>query len=456
MPWTVDYSIPAMTAAAGFGKVAHLPFIMDSRPGYHRLSSRFLLERGLGKWHPETRGQTTLTRRIPTPRSIKNYADWLVNFLEWAEMRKLNLTSCDYVDDIVNGYQKDMEKGKWSRDGKKLSNSTINCRVMLASELLLWMFDKGLRPKFEVVTIPVAGGNFGKKVKSEVRLGNLRENKRRLRMPSQEELILWLNSVYRNFGFTYGLMCESILTTAMRREEIACLRVDSLPEDRREWHLKDVDAPFAQQRVLITIQYGVKGQAYGEDHGDKIGPRRDIWIPMHLAERWHAYRSVKGARSAALKRRVATTSNIQEKRRRIKESVCLFLDEKTGNRISSKQLYHAWTGGMVPYRGWSPHRGRDWWSCATLMQELEERFPREKGFDETTKLHLAGAARDVIRFIIQPQLGHVNEETTMIYLQWFMDAIARNVTIGYDEELQKYAQNVYGENGASIEYPKTQ
>lgn len=442
MPWKVEYSNPQITTRAGFGKVAHLPCIFDSRPGYHRLSSRFLLERGTGKWHPETRGEG---RRPPTPQSIKNYADWLVNFLEWAELKNVDLKTCDYINDIVNGYQKAMEKGTWSRDGRKLSSATINRRVMLASELMMWMSDKGLRSEFNVVTIPVAGRSDSsypnsKLQKLEERWGKLREGKRRLRMPSEEQLVVWLNSIYRNFGSTYGLMCETILTTAMRREELACLRVDSLPEDRRDWHLKDVDAPLARQRVLIAIQYGVKGRAFGEDHGDKIGPRRDIWIPMQLAERWHAYRSGKGGRNAALKCWVNTAPSVKEKRQRIEESVHLFLDEKTGCRITAKQLYHAWTGGAVPYNGWSPHRGRDWWACATLIQELEGQFPSEKGFDESTKLHLSGAALDVIRLIIKPQLGHLDQETTMTYIQWFMDTIARNVTIRYDDELAKHAR----------------
>jgi len=410
------------------------------------------LERGTGKWHPETRGAMKSQRRPPTPRSIKNYADWLVNFLEWAELNEVDLITCDYIDDIVNRYQKNMEKGVWSRDGRKLSSATINRRVMLASELMMWMSDKGLRTRFDVVTIPVAGKSDSKyseskHKKSEERWGKLRENKRRLRMPSQKELVAWLNSVYRSYGSTYGLMCESVLMTAMRREELACLRVDSLPEDRRDWHLKDVDAPFARQRVLISIQYGVKGHDYGKDHGDKIGPKRDIWIPMQLAERWHTYRNVKGGRIAALKFWVNAAPTVKEKRQRIEDSVHLFLDEKTGCRVSANQLYHAWTGGAVPYKGWSPHRGRDWWSCATLIQELEDQFPREKGFDESTKLHLSGAAADVIRLIIKPQLGHLDEETSMTYIQWFTDTIARNVTIGYDQELAKHAGYECGDAG---------
>lgn len=42
--------------AAGFGKVAHIPAIFDSEPGYARLPSRFLIDRALGVWDPSFRG----------------------------------------------------------------------------------------------------------------------------------------------------------------------------------------------------------------------------------------------------------------------------------------------------------------------------------------------------------------------------------------------------------------
>lgn len=46
--FTVVYTDEAALVAAGYGAVSDLPCIFDSRPGYHRLGSRFLIDRGLG------------------------------------------------------------------------------------------------------------------------------------------------------------------------------------------------------------------------------------------------------------------------------------------------------------------------------------------------------------------------------------------------------------------------
>ena len=62
--------------AAGFEKVAGVPAIFDSEPGYARLPSRFLIDRALGVWDPVSRGAKPNPKR-PTRVSMKNYAHWL-------------------------------------------------------------------------------------------------------------------------------------------------------------------------------------------------------------------------------------------------------------------------------------------------------------------------------------------------------------------------------------------
>lgn len=441
MAWKVEYSDPEVTTRAGFGKVAHLPFILDSRPGYHRPSSRYLIDRGLGIWDPVTRGKG-LKGTAPTDVTIKDYADWLINFLEWAETRKVDLLTCEYAAHIQQRYQKEMLSGIWSRDGVGLSPTTVNLRVQQACDFLMWMADKGLRKPFDVTTETVfvksrrATSSVGHQgTPKEVRQGKVRQNKRRLRMPSDEQLWAWLERVYKRFGPTKGLMCEAVLLTAMRREEIACWRIDTLPLDRKDWHVNRSDAPKSEQRVLVTIRFGTKGPGYGADHGDKIGPERSLWIPLVFAERLDDYRKKKDGRSAALKRWVNSASTLAEQRRRVADSVHLFRDEDTGERLSAKQLYHAWTGVERPYKGWSPHLGRDWWACSTLWKEVQEREKLRPLRNGELEPQLESAAQTVIRLIIQPQLGHTDGDTTMIYLQWFMDQIASNLTIDYEAEI---------------------
>jgi integrase len=450
MAWKVEYSDPEVTTRAGFGKVAHLPFIMDSRPGYYRLGSRYLIDRGLAEWDPVQRGNGPRSTP-PTDQTMKNYADWLVNFLEWAEIRGIDLMTCGYTEHIHQRYQMEMLKGIWSRDGAPLSPTTVNVRVQQACDFLTWMADKGIRERFDIATEVVqvktrkATSSTGHRMQDKVvRKGKVKLKKRKLRIPTDEKLGAWLDRVYKKHGETMGLMCEMVLLSAMRREEVASLRVDTLPEHRADWHIDDAAKPKDQQRVLLTIRYGAKGRDYGTDHGDKIGPARDLWIPLVFAERLDAYRKTKTGRTAALRRWVKAATNVAEQRRRIADAVHLFLNEETGERLTSNQLYHAWTSVELPYKGWSPHLGRDWWACTTLWREVN------KGVDDDTPhaLEAMGShAMMVIRLIIKPQLGHADENTTMIYLQWFMDMIGSGLSINYEASLPDVE---FGSPGADV------
>jgi hypothetical protein len=128
---------PDKLTKAGFGKVAHVPAIFDGRPGYARLPSRFLIDRALGVWDPVFRG-TKPNPRPPSRVSIKNFGYWLCNALEWAQVRNVDLMSCDYTTVLINRYQVEMLKGIWSASGQPLSAKTVNARVDLALEFQMW------------------------------------------------------------------------------------------------------------------------------------------------------------------------------------------------------------------------------------------------------------------------------------------------------------------------------
>jgi len=57
---------PKLVAQAGFEKVAHIPVIFDSQPGYSRLPTQFLIDRALGAWDPKWRG----ARLNPQPSDV--------------------------------------------------------------------------------------------------------------------------------------------------------------------------------------------------------------------------------------------------------------------------------------------------------------------------------------------------------------------------------------------------
>jgi len=365
---------------------------------------------------------------------------WLCNFLEWADKRGVDLLTCEYVEHINGRYQTEMLQGIWSYSGKGLSPRTVNNRVSQACEYLTWLQDKNIRGPFSIPTrvTRVAGrsatsavGHHSRTVLS--RIGKVRERKRRLRMPKEADVGVWLKSVYAKFGLAFGLMAELVLKTALRRQEVACWRVDTLPKNIADWVIANPDAPHSQQAVLVTIKYGCKGRMYGTDHGDKIGPEGIIRVPLELAQRLHHY--LLSTRNTALKKWVKAGRSATEQRERLSDAVHLFMREDSGERITSKMFYNAWTGVELPFKGWCPHLGRDWWACSTLHRELEKHEHLiHSGLDVAHAL-LESASMSVIRLQIMPQLRHAQENTCLTYLQWIADTLGFNLSIEYQESL---------------------
>jgi hypothetical protein len=431
--FTVVYTDEAALVAAGYGAVSDLPCIFDSRPGYHRLGSRFLIDRGLGIWDPMGRGKSELQSAIPSKHSMRTIASRLCNFLEWADVRGVELESCEYRRDLISRYQTEMLNGQWSDFGRALAETTSNRRVDAACDYLTWMADKGRRPEFNIPTIvrnvPVRGATRSSSSttrKIEVRADRAREPDVRLTMPKDEDVGDWLARLEAHRGETIALMAELVLLTAVRREEAVCWRVDTLPLDPRDWRLTNPHAPHEEQAVIVSIRFGCKGATSGYDHGDKIGPAGEIRVPLALAEKLHAYRNKTRLR---ILRSLARRGGTLEEQARASKAVHLFLDEKTGARFLGQAFYDAWTSVSFPMRGWSPHKGRHWWACTKLWTEMcRHEHLLKSGLDVPHAL-LESSAMSVIRLQIQPQLRHCSEDMTWTYLRWIADLLDFNVSI---------------------------
>ena len=433
--FSVRFSPAGGIFATKYPALAHLPCVLDSRPGFHRLANRYLIERGLGLWTPPaSRYKNSTEPRLPTVKSMRNYAEWLANFLEWADVRSVDLATCSYSAHVAGRYQREMLQGTWSRDGKGKRPSTVNLRVQQACDFLTWMVDRGLRAPFavpyETVHINVGSatsshGHHRKQV--QVRIGKVRQARSILTMPTDEQVRLWLDSV-RHADETVALMCETILLTAMRREEVVCLRKDVLPELQSDWVVVNPLSPPAQQQLAVTIRLGTKGPTFGSDpHGDKIGPERNILVPVSLAKRWHEY--LRKTRNGAFSKRLEGVHGAKARRERSEGAVHLFLRAQDGERFTGKQLYDAWTSHDGPFAGWSPHQGRHWWACSTLWRELKKQAERIRIDNESDVAFLESTALSVIRLQIAPQLGHASESTTMIYLRWVINMIGVPVSL---------------------------
>ncbi|USX25322.1 site-specific integrase [Oxalobacteraceae bacterium OTU3CINTB1] len=452
MGFSVRYGDADKVRSAGFGRVAELPFIFDSRPGYHRVSSWYLMDRGTGDWSPTKKFESGLR---PSAASIRDYADWLINFLEWAEARSVDLIKCEYNADLIEKYQAEMISGEWSRDGAPLAGATINSRVQEACYFLTWMADQKLRPEFKVpYRRNRAGSNNYKSSDVEIkqREGKVRVNKKRLRMPNDNEIAEFTLSVYEVVGEAEGLMSETILLTALRRAEISCWRTDTLPADPRDWEIVNPNAPISRQSVRVSIRYGTKGTTYGYNCGDKIGPERDVFLPLGHAYRLNHYYNNTRNKSLA---KYISSADVKEQNNRIKKSVHLFINSD-GERIHGKALYRAWKKGNLPYKNWSPHLGRDWWACSVLLKEMEAHKELLKLPHAIASVLLTASAMTIIQLNIMPRLGHSSPETSMIYLHWISDMMGFNIVIDYEIANQEAYEKRLAEERRRIEHTQDQ
>ena len=424
----VAYPVPDILEAQGFGKVADVPFILDATLNYHQLGSRFLIDRALAQWPKPA--------RAITPISLRTIANALCNFLDWCDTRTIDPVTAEYLPVLIKRYQREMTEGIWSASGEGLSPTTVNQRVNIALELQQWAADKGLRPEVEIPTKTITRERGGKGMGGrketetmEVRRGKLRIPKRHLGMPSEEAVGAWLQRIYAKplVGATEGLMCETVLETAIRKSEVAGLRRDFLPENTEEWRIVDRSVASKHQMVFVTISYGTKGPKYGADHGDKIGPRQIIKMPMTLALRLHHYRNTERPKAVLVASKKG--KGAPEQRRIRDNAVHLFVNPRTGKRYTPSRVYDAWRSVPLPQRGWTVHLGRDFWACTTLWRAMtrqkklrEEALDRK--LDDITLELFKHDAMSVIELQIQPQLRHVSWETSMIYLQWVADRLS--------------------------------
>lgn len=429
-PFTVVYAPSDGVTAAAYPEAVGLPVIFDRRPGMQRLALRFLIDLAYAKWRfPEGFHEKAGAKR-PARKSMHATAERLANFLDWAERRTLDLHSCNYNQGIAR-YQQEMLSGVWSRHGDALAPATINVRVDVAVQYLRWMADIGERTQFDVLTKEVTQ-SYGRHDNSRrstktmvVREGRIQPKPKVLALPTKPQVIEWLNKGKELEGPTFALMAQSILRTGIRLKETVCLRVDSLPLDPADWEVVNPTQPTHLQEVVIKLEWGCKGGALWQcpNTGDELKNGRNIRVPLTLAQEWHQYRLK--ARVKAVAKRLEGLKGKQ--REELAASlVHLFLRDDDGHRWNGKALYDAWCSVPREFAGkWHPHIGRHWWACMTLWDEIQR-----LDTDGRSKENLLS----IIRTRIQPQLGHVSEETTLLYLRWVINQLGAPLVLDETDE----------------------
>jgi len=416
---------PDFVETSGYASVAHVPFLIGSDGTYLREPNRYLRERALLEWMPASDERNKFSLPYPTVTTLKNIGDKLKNFLEWCQFRNLDWRDIKYTEHLILGYQRDMDKGKWSVSRTALSPRTINQRVSEATTYLRWAAERGERPPLYIPArdtkrkISSATQTSSRRFTSRTRGGKAPERITPLHLPTPEQVGKWLSAVYSQRGYVKGLCCELIVSTAIRLRECIEWRTDTLPENPADWHVID-------DNVQVTIKYGTKGHKASPD--SIIGPSRPISIPLRMAMKLHEYRAGRRLVQQTRWARSGGTKEIRDIRRKHPSGSQLFLGEHSNCPFSSRMLRYAWSGAPLPFKGWSPHVGRHYWACTTLLDLLQQRVASlGKALNDVPGDWLTGTAQSDLVMVVRPQLGHIDPETTLLYLAW----LRKSATVQY-------------------------
>jgi hypothetical protein len=397
----------------GLSRFADVPFLVLRDMSYPDEANRFLRERALGIWHPNRREATAYGELVAlSANTIRSYANDLKSFITFTERRRLDWRSLTHAD-LLGTYDKAMSSGKLrSRGSKPLAAATINRRMAMAIEFMLWSGDKGLRSPFVVLSRRSApsgsAGRHGRRTRSggliQGRIGLHRQHPARLRLPSKEELDLWLAEVLVRSGPTLYLAIRHILNTGCRLMETALVR---------EWQVPDPETIDLHRPARMEIFYGAKGGREIDDPELKGTPRSLRFKRQHLVD-LDRFRRLRRKRTLAVFKDRNPGEPLPPQ---------LFLNERTGKPFTSQAIYRAWRNTATkPFPGWSPHLGRHTFACYTLLELLEEDAHRfQQAVQNLPRAYVVSRVEDLIRVYLRPVLGHVDEKTTELYLEWIAD-----------------------------------
>jgi site-specific recombinase XerD len=398
--------------ALGFGNVAHVPFLLSRNMDYLDECNRFLRERALGVWHPNRREATAYGRVRKLGRnSALAYGNDLKNFVSYLEVKRLEWRELSYQQ-LLDTYDSEMNAGRWRSKGKApLAPATINRRMRTAVEFLLWAGDRNHRAPFQVLrsassTKSRTRGRSWTSSQSlvESRVGIHRVHPKRLRLPTNEEILRWLAEVRTKHGRARYLACKHILQTGCRLEETALIREVQLPDPATI----DLDMP-----ARMDICYGTKGYRDPSDP-DQVGKKRTLRFNRTFLVELHNYRQL--GRKAALKRFADANPNARKPAR-------LFLDDVTGKPLSKQAIYRAWHNCKnLPFPGFSPHLGRHAFACFELLRLVNDEVRLiGKTLADMPRTQMLPRLENLISIYLMPVMGHIDEQTTELYLEWLAD-----------------------------------
>lgn len=395
---------------SGLERYHGIPFFLSKDGRYLDEVSMFLREKVVGDWTPASPNPSELAERQRLSENTAiSYGEDLKNFTTYCERRRLDVKALSYQN-LVDTYDRDMGSGKWSGRGKPLAAETINRRMRVACEYILWLADRDKRSAFRVPTktIGTAYGSSSTRRQREAitRVGQRRVDTKRLRLPSRDAIAAFNREVYVRHGRARGTAVGFIFASGCRLEEVVLVRADQIP---------DPDTVDLDKHGRIGIIYGTKG---GRVVGDtsKAGKPRHVRIRRDDLVKLHNYKEL-GRKKALRSFRKLNPGR--------PDPVQLFLDEETGSPLSRQALYRAWRRTKNrPVEGMGPHAGRHCFACYLVLDILEDEARLLKlTLPQYPQSMLRSRVEDIISTHVRPALGHVSEETTERYLDWLIDEI---------------------------------
>jgi len=398
----------------GVPKLQHVPIVICEDGNYPFEPNTYLTERCCGEWGPSDVDDPT----VLTLRSRQGVASRLCAFLRFCQQDASRDWRCmTYDEHLLGEFQPGLLKGVCSATLKPLHPSTVNAYLDEAVAFLMWAAERGHRGPFKVsvrrakISFSTGRHSHGHRSKSVSRRHGKIEvvNDALNSLPSTEDVGKWLKAVKQRAPVK-ALIFELIIRTGVRISEANQLRLTCFPDKTYEGSERWRPRWAKQGWVPVTLRYGVKGGKV--EPASMLSLRsRTIEVPIDLADRiWHYKHLIR----PHLLRRFTQSNGSKDL-----SGGRLWLGETKCQPVSNTMLYRVWTESPFCPEGWNPHDGRHFFAVERICEHARLML-RLHGRDDpanTSVGWLHGLLAGHIRLILSPLLGHVNEDTTMLYLR---------------------------------------
>lgn len=380
---------------ADFSALSHIPVVLHATGAVFSEATDYLRDRALMIWR---NGR----KKSPSAGSVRQVAYNLSNFLDWCDEMDLDWRVIERGHDAdprsLVGYARMMADGRWADDGP-ISRPTIEARLAVAVDFLSYAAAAPRRWRGAFDDAPILG------------YGRVAASDKRHAIPSKREVAVWFDRLRAEVCPAQYLMTQLIFEGGLRREEAVAVRVGQIPS-------LDAFSPGPYQHVGIS--YGTKG---GRDPADpeRKGKPRTIRLRTDFVER--LYLHIQNP-----KERPAAVAAFRRRRHGEKVPDHLFLNPETGLPYSIAHPNKLFKRALpAPTEPWTPHMGRHFYACWTLLELLQEeaRLAGLRRGDLLPSALKSFGHSSLLR--LKQYLGHVSEETTDIYLAWASEHLRINL-----------------------------